>query len=218
MVCSPFKLFLILIEFAVKCDDWKVEVVSQKRPWPTWSDVQRVSINSFGYGGANAHVIIESKKSFLGALAITEDGEMLTDPARRSYLLPFTANTSSSLKNYVPLLSDRVSSSPIRDLAYTLGSRRSRQSVKGFLTTNQDDLANKLSFENLKVDDKSATAFDLAFVFTGQGAQWPRMGKELFAEFPLFRNTLEDLDQALQSLPSGPSWKLYGTYNHFLRA
>jgi acyl transferase domain-containing protein len=48
----------------------------------------------------------------------------------------------------------------------------------------------------------------VGFVFTGQGAQWARMGHELMVYHPSFLATIRKLDQFLGSLPNGPDWTL----------
>lgn len=48
----------------------------------------------------------------------------------------------------------------------------------------------------------------IAFVFTGQGAQWPSMTKELLQDIPEFRNDIRALDEALTELPDSPSWTI----------
>lgn len=55
---------------------------------------------------------------------------------------------------------------------------------------------------------RMSTAPRVAFIFTGQGAQWPTMGADLIRDFPLARSTVEYLDSVLQSLLSPPQWSL----------
>ena len=96
------------------------------------------------------------------------------------------------------------------DLARTLGTRRSNLAERGFALVGQKSLAEDLSFDKLQRtrEGKTYSTHPFAFVFTGQGAQWPQMGKELIEEFPSFRHTIQDLDAVLQKLPEKPSWTL----------
>lgn len=55
---------------------------------------------------------------------------------------------------------------------------------------------------------KAYSAHPFAFVFTGQGAQWPEMGKELITEFPSFKKSIQELDSVLQRLHEKPAWTL----------
>ena len=50
----------------------------------------------------------------------------------------------------------------------------------------------------------------VGYVFTGQGAQWPEMGKSLLEVFPLAASTIRYLDEVLQKAHDPPAWSLYG--------
>ncbi len=50
---------------AIKWDEWKVRVVQDPVPFPRHLPIRRVSINSFGYGGTNAHIIVEGTSSLV---------------------------------------------------------------------------------------------------------------------------------------------------------
>lgn len=100
----------------------------------------------------------------------------------------------------------------MEDLAYTLGVRRSSLSVRGFLLAGHKPSNSDISLDNLKtrLDGNHYSPLPFAFVFTGQGAQWPEMGKELIEELPAFRHSLQQLDMVLQSLQEPPTWTLQG--------
>lgn len=61
-ICSPINT---LIHIVVKWDEWKVKVNTEAIPWPKHLPVRRASVNSFGYGGTNAHIIIEAIDSIV---------------------------------------------------------------------------------------------------------------------------------------------------------
>ena len=91
------------------------------------------------------------------------------------------------------------------DLAYTLGSRRSVLDHRGFVVAKSaSDLSKQLrkGFPKLR---RTAKNNDIIFVFTGQGAQWPTMGKELMSQ-KAYMASLERSQVALDAL--GCPWSL----------
>lgn len=207
--------------------DWKELRLRASRamiPWPQGSLVRRASINSFGFGGANAHAVIEnfassphvssyrtvSSNFFDDEDDDEEAGSGAVIEEQPPKVLVFSANDPSSLTNYVKALSTHVLnptvSIDISNLAYTLSERRSRLYYRAFAVTGSKTL--DLSDGNLVTGKQAPSPPRIGFVFTGQGAQWSQMGAELIKTFPLARQTIEELDAALASLPEPPQWTL----------
>ncbi|KAI0407872.1 polyketide synthase PksD, partial [Xylaria palmicola] len=91
-------------------------------------------------------------------------------------------------------------------LAYTLAARRSIMPWKSFAVLSTDDSSSPSSLSPSKGQRSSREPDGIAFVFTGQGAQYARMGLELLC-YPVFRSVIYRADRAFQSL--GASWSLY---------
>ena len=130
--------------------------------------------------------------------------------ARSTFLIPLSASTPSSLEAQAArLVASNLDHVNVVDLAHTLGTRRSNLGQRGFALVGQKTLKEDLQpdcFQKALVGNYST--LPIAFVFTGQGAQWAQMGKELIEEFPSFRRSIQDLDAVLQTLPEEPSWTL----------
>lgn len=97
-------------------------------------------------------------------------------------------------------------SDPIYNLSYTLAAKRSHLNWRAAIVANsveslQDALAEKPQVTRVVAEP------GLAYVFTGQGAQWARMGVELM-HYPVFRKSIESADAYLKTL--GCSWSLIG--------
>lgn len=159
---------------------------------------ERASINSFGIGGSNAHAIIESAASF-GVSRIKPKKASPTIPQ----LLVYSANTAQSLEGMIQRYQSflETTSEPLADIAYALANRREHLPYRSFAvrTGESPGIAAPLpSWERGQVPS-------LVMIFTGQGAQWPRMGRELRSN-PVFSSTIKSLDNYLHNL--GAAWSL----------
>lgn len=125
-----------------------------------------------------------------------------------------SANDSGGIERQAGLLADYLQGHPgsdlMNDLAYTLSQRRSIHKHRYAI---QSDSVEGLqsSLEKMKYNPPTAGGpTKLAFIFTGQGAQWPKMGCELLAAYPIFRNAFQAADKHMRSL--GATWSLIGMF------
>ncbi|KAL9069203.1 MAG: hypothetical protein Q9157_006247 [Trypethelium eluteriae] len=142
----------------------KLQVPVEPTPWPT-NRQERVSVNSFGIGGANAHVIVDSASSFVP----TPSPRVYRSSVRSKYhLLVFSANHPESLRRSIQTHLQYASANPagLADLAYTLGARRQHLGHRAICVTNGEHPAEISPFSRPRATPR------LHFVFTGQGAQW----------------------------------------------
>ncbi|TVY83962.1 Reducing polyketide synthase DEP5 [Lachnellula suecica] len=211
----PATIGVVNVNPKIKTDEWGVKIVTKSTAWPSnksdaftsTKPVRRAGINSFGYGGANSHLIMEAAESYMTPQSDLSSEQLSL--SRSKFILPFSASSPSALQLQVSALHDDPEKRNVVDLAYTLGVRRSQLSNRGFLIASQRTLKDDLSLSNLtQMSDGSYSTLPFAFVFTGQGAQWAQMGKELIEEFPSFRKTIVELDNVLQTLRETPSWTL----------
>ncbi|KAJ5807079.1 Acyl transferase/acyl hydrolase/lysophospholipase [Penicillium riverlandense] len=199
---------------SIKSKEWNVDIVTTNQSWPE-SRVPRASINSFGFGGSNSHAILEAVQADI--LTNSCRDPLVDENAERLYLLPLSARSETSLGRMASNLAD-FASHPARtiridDLAFTLSCRRSKLATRGFFIESQASLNRGLNMASLKLrDSDSEGPFPLAFVYTGQGAQWAGMGKELLSHSHVFRKTIGYLDSCLRGLDPehAPAWTLEG--------
>ncbi len=184
-----------------------------------WQSVvpRRASVNSFGYGGSNAHVVLDeyrgSKNHITSYAADTDDLFAEDERLPRPQVLVFSANDQQSLRNQFSAV-DRHLSDPavrvrLRDLAYTLAERRSRHYHRAY--TLADDV--RLDSQSLEWGTANAEPPKIGFIMTGQGAQWSEMGKDLLDNFPAARRRVRHLDKVLGHVSDPPTWSLFGK-NH----
>ena len=185
----------------------KLQVPTELTEWKT--PLRRASINSFGYGGSNAHVILENYASKLGLFSVVPQDR---DRARRPFLLPLTSHSERGGKILAERLQGYLRANPQTvpsDLAYSYSTKRSLHAVRSFNIGRDSQ-----SFLNDFLEPKPTQAWTrkldgkprVGFVFTGQGAQWYAMGRQLIEESPLFYQTLVRCDKILQGLPDKPGW------------
>jgi acyl transferase domain-containing protein/NADPH:quinone reductase-like Zn-dependent oxidoreductase/SAM-dependent methyltransferase len=181
--------------------DSKLSVATEPLPWPT-DRQERVSINSFGIGGSNAHVILESARFH----SIQEQIVSPLDQSRLNLLI-FSARNAQSLQASVEKHSQYLKKNGkpcLVDVAYNLANRRTHFEHRTFaINDGFEDLETELTTK-ISTEEKS-----VVFVFTGQGAQWAEMGMQLMDDFPSVRDDIIELDNILANCHTPPKWKIY---------
>ncbi|KAL8676104.1 MAG: hypothetical protein Q9186_007343 [Xanthomendoza sp. 1 TL-2023] len=195
----------------------------------------RISINSFGYGGMNAHAILETPPyERVGSISsilpgrqrpeLTQQRPRGSSPLigdhgciekRMTNLFVLSANSSRSLVGSMTNLAFWLSSRtpfPTYDLeqvAMDLVNRRSLLQWRHYFVADScKDLILQLTRSKTTgvTGVRAVRQLATVFIFTGQSAQWYCMGKELFEQFATFRQSMIDSSQILHDL--GAQWNL----------
>jgi acyl transferase domain-containing protein/NADPH:quinone reductase-like Zn-dependent oxidoreductase/NADP-dependent 3-hydroxy acid dehydrogenase YdfG/acyl carrier protein len=169
-----------------------------------------VGVNSFGYGGTNAHVLLGTAPARGPALR-EHLPPRATTPASLP-ILPLSAESDAGLRalahSYADLLED-PDGPATEDVIYSASVRRthltSRLAVVG---QDRQALLGKLRMfldgaktDGIHVGKAAANAGrGTAFVFTGMGPQWWAMGQELYRSEPVYRQAAEEIDQVFRSI------------------
>ncbi|OIW27857.1 hypothetical protein CONLIGDRAFT_619446 [Coniochaeta ligniaria NRRL 30616] len=145
---------------------------------------------------------------------IDENGSSETAPSHHPLLFTFSAFDEAGVERNMQSLAsyygDLNPPSPdderrhLQDLAYTLAAKRTSFPWRSYvLASSFDDLMASLSeAASAAKPVRTRAAPNIGFVFTGQGAQWYAMGRELLA-FPCFKRSMEEASTYMQSLGSG---------------
>lgn len=178
-------------------------------PWPRVAGVTpRISINSFDFGCTNAHAIVER-----GPRA-TRVSSAYDDDIASPLLFTFSANSAVSLKAMIKAqhswVEQRSETTPwLADLSYTLLHRRTALPYR-FSVVARDRASFLDALSEARVTTKPIPAkLDIVAVFTGQGAQWAGMGRELLLETTtssVFRDSVRVSRDILHGL--GAAWDL----------
>ena len=201
-------------------DDWGLKVINELEKWPTGPEgIKRASINNFGYGGTNAHVIMESADSWQSEPAPpppTAVGKVNTKRLTNKVLLlsarsekacqSMIANLKTYLENRKTI---KNAEALLESIAYTLSQHRSVfpwiAAHRVSFTHGLDQVISDLDSPHFK-PVRTSRQPRIGMVFTGQGAQWHAMGRELISSYPTFRLSLEEADQYLRQF--GADWSL----------
>jgi acyl transferase domain-containing protein len=128
-----------------------------------------------------------------------------TTPDNVPRLAVYSSNDGNCAKSGLDALQQYLGKQPVEaaDLAYTLGRRREHHAHRSFAV--MDGAMTPVFSAPSKVPKISP---EIAFVFTGQGAQWATMGASLIADYPSVALDMDSMDLALSRLPEPPTWTI----------
>lgn len=169
-------------------------VNTELRPWPATGWPRRAGISSFGVGGTNAHVVVEQAPEPLPA-----------GDCRSHVLLVLSARSKEALAAQAARLADWLEAHPdacLDDVAYTLQvGRQQFEHRRIVVAADVADAITRLRApaapgESAKLASMAAR---VAFMFPGQGAQYPGMARALYQSEPVFRDVIDRCGNALQA-------------------
>ncbi|KAF7194934.1 Highly reducing polyketide synthase pks5 [Pseudocercospora fuligena] len=206
--------------------EWNLQLAMSLTPWPR-NGFLRASINNFGYGGTNVHAILESAEAHVKR-AIVAESEVEEDSQRSAatikklggrYVLVVSSKHQAGviamkkqLAEYVHARCEAKPTFRLCDLAYTLGQRRSLWNwTFAVSVANNGELISRLQDQYLEPMKALAQPPRVGFIFTGQGAQWHAMGRELLLCYPVFAASMRRASDILQTT-YGASFALYDEF------
>jgi acyl transferase domain-containing protein len=182
--------------------EWKPNTNTDGTPIP-----RRAGITSLGMGGTNAHVILEEPPEGTGGLAPLAD-ELFP---RQYQLILLSAKTETALENKTTQLLDYVKTHDnkndglnLADIAHTLKVGRRDFNYRRLVLCQQLEDA-KTALEELTPGRAFTSVCDMVerpviFMFSGQGAQYVNMAKELYQQEPIFRKNMDQCAEILTPL------------------
>jgi acyl transferase domain-containing protein/NADPH:quinone reductase-like Zn-dependent oxidoreductase/SAM-dependent methyltransferase/acyl carrier protein len=188
----------------------KLRLPTTLEPFPETGGGKRIAgVNSFGFGGANAHILLEEPPA-------CPQPEHLSTHTEHAWPLVLSARSEKALRSSASRLRDwsderskaNGNSPVLPDLAYTLGARRNHHPYRLTLVAHSmGEVVEELNgYLGDQKGSKVRTAFAprpeqtprVAFIMSGQGPQWWGMGGELMRYEPVFRQSIERCDAAMR--------------------
>ena len=203
----------------------RLKVPTEPIPWPKLASgvPRRVSVNSFGFGGTNAHVIVESHETYLNGGLMSSKGhengtsDSISNAMPIPAVLPFAFSSASErvlgavLKQYASYL-DANPDVDLINLAWSLMHRRSALTHRVTLwAPTVAELRSEIQAEldrrttntaSTVITHPKTTRKRILGIFTGQGAQWAKMGHDLVGASPDARRWFEEMQASLDELPA----------------
>ncbi len=153
-------------------------------PWPGHGEPRRAGVSSFGMGGTNAHIVIEQAPARVSA-----------EPSGEPVLLTLSAASSAALATMADRLAAHLSTTTdaLDEVAHTLAvGRRALPHRVSIVVTEPDDAATRLTaIADSPPEQPVRTERSVAFMFPGQGSQFPGMAAALYRALPTFRAELD---------------------------
>ncbi|MHA4820422.1 ketoacyl-synthetase C-terminal extension domain-containing protein, partial [Streptomyces aculeolatus] len=201
--------------------DWTqgaVELLTESRPWPRGERPRRAGVSSFGVSGTNAHIVLEQAPA-----ADPEEPPVAGEPVGGPLTWALSAKTDQALRAQAERLDAHLDAHPDlspHDVAYSLEHGRALLEHRAVVVAEDHEQAQAALRALARGEEHPAVVTGtttghgagnggkLAVLFSGQGAQRPGMGHQLYETYPVFAAALDEacaaldphLDQPLRDL------------------
>lgn len=181
-------------------DTLKLRVPTEVQPWETNGKPRYGGVNSFGFGGANVHAVLEAWDGEISLKPKDIEGPMVaTISARDDQALEDLAT------DYIDFLKDENNSHSLVEICAAMANRRTHHSKRlAIVGETKEEVASNIqnwldgeTINEVATGSANEVKDKVIFVFSGQGPQWWAMGRQLLANEPLFKEWIHKLDGML---------------------
>jgi myxalamid-type polyketide synthase MxaC len=186
----------------ISLDGTPLEIPAELEPWPRETTPRVAGVNSFGFGGANAHVLLEEAPVC---------APRPQAPERPRHVLALSARGEAPLRELAVRYRDACAGAgdeDLPDVCFTAGAGRShfehRLAVTGetreAITAKLDAFSGEASGVVHTGQARAGSRPRIAFLFPGQGSQYAGMAMGLYEHEPVFRDSLDACAEVLDGL------------------
>ncbi len=166
-------------------------VSHKSQPWEEKHESRFAGVSSFGVGGTNAHIVLQEAPE-----------RQLADCTSTSYVLVLSAKTKATLQTYAKNLATYLKAHPetnLRDFTYSITCGRNSFDYK--FATSVSSIADAIqqldSIDSQKIVGKNDNVLgsektNICFMFPGQGSQYVNMCRDLYSEYSIFKNVVDE--------------------------
>ncbi|MFG2791821.1 SDR family NAD(P)-dependent oxidoreductase [Streptomyces sp. NPDC048419] len=180
-----------------------LRLVTEPTAWPESDRPRLAGVASYGYGGTIAHVVLEQAPVPGHAIAHTEPGAApeSSEPAAGPTLYPLSSATGFGIVGQARRLADTLDAHALADVGHTLAHRRAHLGARAaVVAADRAELAECLAalahgepHPQVVTGEPSGPVDGPVWVFSGHGAQWSGMGRELLDAEPVFAAAIDRL-------------------------
>lgn len=200
----PKNLHFEALNPRISLDGTPFVIPTEHQKWPAGAKPRRAAVSAFGIAGTNAHVIVQEAPKV---------ADLVADAPDTTYVLPLSAKSPAALEalvraylGYLPASKD-----PLGDIVYTAACRRSHLEHRlAVLGRTKDEFVAALELHaagkpSARVYQGKASGREphVVLAFSGQGAQWVGMGRELLQQSPRFRQAVEECEKLIVKAGGG---------------
>ncbi|MBH8561390.1 type I polyketide synthase [Nostoc sp. CENA67] len=204
----PPHLHLKQLNPYIRIKNTPIQIPTELQEWPSQGQPRLAGVSAFSFGGTNAHVILEEAPPQVKSQNL---------PERSFHLLTLSAQTEPALQALVSRYQSHLEANPkqaLADICFTANTGRSSKGAASLTHFNHRLAVVADSKEQLIeqlaafTTGKDATGLNssqidkneqkIAFLFTGQGSQYINMGRQLYEQEPIFRQTIDRCNEILR--------------------
>ncbi|MCC8992583.1 MAG: SDR family NAD(P)-dependent oxidoreductase [Candidatus Contendobacter sp.] len=173
----------------IHLDGFPLVIPTAPIPWPMMDGRRIAGVSSFGASGTNVHLIVEAPPTNKTPSPLAGES---WGGGKITHILPLSARDPESLAALALATAAQLDDDRIADLAFSAGVSRSSLPVRGFAVFN--NAAEGQAALAAATPITAGSRVKVAFLFTGQGAQYAGMARALYQAEPVFRAFIDRCD------------------------